>query len=88
MSPLLTLGGLLALIPSLALAATHLETARQLSRSGSAAAAIPEYEAALEESPREPSLWMELGDARLQAGQAKAAAKAYQKALGLDPGRE
>ncbi|MEN9353782.1 MAG: hypothetical protein RL318_1107, partial [Fibrobacterota bacterium] len=45
-------------------------------------------EAALEESPREPSLWMELGDARLQAGQAKAAAKAYQKALGLDLGRE
>lgn len=88
MSPLPTLGGLLALIPSLALAAGHLETARKLVRSGSPAAAVPEYEAALEESPREPSLWMELGEARQQAGQPKAAAKAWQKALSLDPGRE
>lgn len=88
MSPLLALGGLLVLVPSLTFAGGHLETARKLVRSGSPAAAIPEYEAALEESPREPSLWMEMGDVRLQAGQAKAAAKAYQKTLTLDPGRE
>jgi len=88
MSPLLALGGLLVLAPSLTFAGGHLETARKLVRSGSPAAAIPEYEAALEESPREPSLWMEMGDVRLQAGQAKAAAKAYQKTLTLDPGRE
>jgi len=88
MSPLLALGGLLVLVPSLTFAGGHLETARKLVRSGSPAAAIPEYEAALEESPREPSLWMEMGDVRLQAGQTKAAAKAYQKTLTLDPGRE
>lgn len=88
MSPLPTLGGLFALIPSLVFAAGHLETARKLVRSGSPAAAVAEYEAALEESPREPSLWMELGEARQQAGQHKAAAKAWQKALALDPGRE
>lgn len=76
------------MVPSLTFAGGHLETARKLVRSGSPAAAIPEYEAALEESPREPSLWMEMGDVRLQAGQAKAAAKAYQKTLTLDPGRE
>lgn len=88
MSPLPTFGGLLALIPSLVFAAGHLETARKLVRSGSPAAAVAEYEAALEESPREPSLWMELGEARQQAGQPKAAVKAWQKALALDPGRE
>lgn len=88
MSPLPTLGGLFALLPSLAFAAGHLETARKLVRSGSPAAAVAEYEAALEESPREPSLWMELGETRQQAGQAKGAVKAWQKALALDPGRE
>jgi tetratricopeptide (TPR) repeat protein len=86
MSPLLTLGGLVALIPALALANGHLETARQLAQAGSPAAAVPEYEAALEDSPRDPQLWMELGNARLQAGQARSAAKAFQKAMSLDPG--
>lgn len=80
--------GLLALAPSIAFSASHLEMARQLAKGGSAQAAVPEYEAALEESPREPALWAELGEARLTSGQPKLAIKDFQKALSFDPGRE
>jgi tetratricopeptide (TPR) repeat protein len=82
------MAGLLALAPSFAFSASHLEMARQLAKGGSAQAAIPEYEAALEESPREPALWAELGEARLTSGQPKLAVKDFQKALSFDPGRE
>lgn len=63
----------------------QLETARKLAAAGQHLSAIAEYQKALESSPANSGIWLELANARMAAGQIPGAIGDYSRAVRLSP---
>lgn len=63
----------------------RLVLARKLEASGQHVAAIAEYQKALENTPTQSAVWMELAEARVAAGQVSQSIGDFSRAVRLDP---
>jgi tetratricopeptide (TPR) repeat protein len=63
----------------------RLQLARKLDASGQHIAAIAEFQKALESTPTQATVWMELAEARVAAGQIPGAIGDFSRAVRLDP---
>lgn len=63
----------------------RLQVARKLEASGQHVAAIAEFQKALENTPTQATVWMELAEARVAAGQVPQSIGDFSRAVRLDP---